>query len=52
MYREEKIGDDFLSDLGELYMNSVTLTDFEVYRCDLEDAMQEEFNIVRKRCII
>lgn len=43
MIREEKVDNKFLEALGDLYTNSVTLRNFEIYRVDLTEIMNKDF---------
>ena len=36
-------------DLGELYTNSVTIKDLEIFRVQLSDFLSKDFSAVQKR---
>ncbi|KRX09477.1 hypothetical protein PPERSA_00756 [Pseudocohnilembus persalinus] len=52
MIKKKLIDQEYLNNLGDLYTNSVNVSDLEIFRCDIEDVIYKDFNQVKKRSLI
>ena len=54
MFKLNKINNDYMSDMGDLYTNSVTVKDLNIYQSSLEHLLinLDNFAVVPKRTIV